>query len=127
MIQDDLETNEALVAASVAIYMFMVGVSALVWGPASDYFGRKATYYMGGAGFITTTMVCIFAPNIGVLVAFRALQGAAGAGGGEGSGFGCSRGACCKGTMVCKALLGAAGAHHGAKGGLRGGLPACGV
>ena len=41
MIQEDLETNEALVAASVAIYMFMVGVAALVWGPASDWFGRK--------------------------------------------------------------------------------------
>ena len=47
-------------------------------GPASDKFGRCITYFVSGALFIATSIVCIFAPNIGILVAFRALQGAAG-------------------------------------------------
>ena len=47
MIQDDFGCSQALVAASVAIYMVMVGVAALVWGPASDRFGRKVRFALG--------------------------------------------------------------------------------
>ena len=79
----------------------------LVWAPASDCSGRKvcisplcvvpaspflplflscqAAYFVSGLTYEATTIVCIFAPNIGVLVAFRALQGAAGE-----TGVGCS-------------------------------------
>lgn len=41
-------------------------------------FGRRAVYLTSTAMFLATSLVCVFAPNIGVLVAFRALQGAAG-------------------------------------------------
>ena len=58
--------------------MFMVGVAALVLGPASDRFGRRPVYMVSSIVFIASSIVCIFAPNIGVLVAFRALQGLAG-------------------------------------------------
>jgi DHA1 family bicyclomycin/chloramphenicol resistance-like MFS transporter len=66
------------VALSVSIYMFMVGLASLVWGPASDKYGRKIIYIAASIFFIATSIVCIFSPNIGVLVAFRALQGIAG-------------------------------------------------
>jgi hypothetical protein len=36
VIQADLNTSPQLVAASVAIYMVLVGLGSLVWGPASD-------------------------------------------------------------------------------------------
>ena len=65
-------------AASVAIYMFMVGVAALVCGPASDRFGRKAVFLVSSVAFLASSIICIFAPSIAVLVAFRALQGFAG-------------------------------------------------
>ncbi len=44
---------------------------------------------MSAVAFLVSTIVCIFAPNIGVLVAFRALQGAAGAWLGKGGGAVC--------------------------------------
>jgi DHA1 family bicyclomycin/chloramphenicol resistance-like MFS transporter len=44
-------------------------------GPAADRYGRRLTYWLCAGGFLATTLVCIFAPTIGVLVAFRALQG----------------------------------------------------
>ncbi|GAX85787.1 hypothetical protein CEUSTIGMA_g13202.t1 [Chlamydomonas eustigma] len=53
----------------------MVGFASLVWGPASDKYGRKIIYIAASIFFIATSIVCMFAPNIGVLVAFRALQG----------------------------------------------------
>jgi hypothetical protein len=45
----------------------------------ADRFGRRITYAAGSVLFLGTSLGCIFAPTIGVLVAFRALQGLAGA------------------------------------------------
>jgi hypothetical protein len=61
---------------AVTPVLTMVGV--VQQGPCSDKFGRRITYFVSGGLFIATSLVCIFAPSIGVLVAFRALQGAAG-------------------------------------------------
>eukprot|EP00879_Flechtneria_rotunda_P011779 GHRR01012306.1.p1 GENE.GHRR01012306.1~~GHRR01012306.1.p1 ORF type:complete len:533 (+),score=148.56 GHRR01012306.1:152-1750(+) len=72
---EDLNADQGLVAASVAIYMFTVGIGSVVWGPMSDRFGRRITYMIGSVVFLGTSIGCIFAPTIGVLVAFRALQG----------------------------------------------------
>eukprot|EP00775_Hariotina_reticulata_P008932 gene8932-9109_t len=73
----DLQADASLVAASVAIYMFTVGVGSVIWGPLADRFGRNVTYYICCITFLGTTLACVFAPNIAVLVAFRALQGLA--------------------------------------------------
>lgn len=58
--------------------MLQVGIGTLVWGPASDKFGRRTMYIVGMVLFLGTTLGCLFAPTIGVLVAFRGLQGLAG-------------------------------------------------
>eukprot|EP00026_Physarum_polycephalum_P007174 Phypoly_transcript_07231.p1 GENE.Phypoly_transcript_07231~~Phypoly_transcript_07231.p1 ORF type:complete len:483 (+),score=54.48 Phypoly_transcript_07231:159-1607(+) len=76
-IQDHFHTTQGVVALSVALFMFMVGVSALVWGPASDYFGRVKVLYVGTVGYIAMNIVCLLAPSILILIIFRALQGAA--------------------------------------------------
>uniref|UniRef100_A0A383WNZ1 Major facilitator superfamily (MFS) profile domain-containing protein n=1 Tax=Tetradesmus obliquus TaxID=3088 RepID=A0A383WNZ1_TETOB len=73
----DLRADAGLVAASVAIYMLTVGIGSLFWGPMADRFGRRITYAVGSVLFLGTSVGCIFAPTIGVLVAFRALQGLA--------------------------------------------------
>ncbi|KAF6254077.1 major facilitator superfamily domain-containing protein [Scenedesmus sp. NREL 46B-D3] len=57
--------------------MLTVGVGSLFWGPMADRFGRRITYAVGSVLFLGTSIGCIFAPTIGVLVAFRALQGLA--------------------------------------------------
>eukprot|EP00877_Chromochloris_zofingiensis_P010564 jgi/Chrzof1/5761/Cz16g14250.t1 len=76
-VEADLNTSAALVAASVSIYMFTVGIFSLFWGPFADRFGRRIAYFLASAVFVAVTVVCIVAPNITVLVIFRALQGAA--------------------------------------------------
>lgn len=58
--------------------MFAVGLGSLGWGPASDRYGRKVVYLVAAAFFLASSIVCIFAPSIGVLIAVRAVQGAAG-------------------------------------------------
>lgn len=73
----DLNADQGLVAASVAIYMFLVGIGTLLWGPASDRFGRRSMYIVGMVLFLGTTLGCLFAPTIDFLVAFRGLQGLA--------------------------------------------------
>jgi DHA1 family bicyclomycin/chloramphenicol resistance-like MFS transporter len=52
----------------------------------ADRFGRRITYVSSSVLFLGTSVGCIFAPTIGVLLALRALQGFAG---------GCFR--CCSG------------------------------
>ncbi|GAA4671446.1 MFS transporter [Phytohabitans rumicis] len=56
-------------------------LSALLLGAGSlgDKFGRRRLYLIGLAGFTLASIVCAAAPSIGVLVAARAVQGAAGA------------------------------------------------
>lgn len=44
-------------------------------GPFSDRFGRRVTYNICTVVYIGTTLGCVFSPNIGVLIAMRALQG----------------------------------------------------
>lgn len=77
-IQTDLHSTPELVAASVAIYMFFVGAWAFVWGPACDAYGRRPVLLLNTLVFVGASLGCIFAPNIQLLIAFRALQGAAG-------------------------------------------------
>ncbi|KAI8462625.1 MAG: major facilitator superfamily domain-containing protein [Monoraphidium minutum] len=76
-IERDLNTTATMTAASVSLYLVMVGLAALLWGPVADRFGRRLTLFVSSLLFLGTTLVCVFAPTIEVLVAFRALQGAA--------------------------------------------------
>jgi MFS family permease len=76
-IREDLNTTDSMTTASVGIYMLFIGLGSLVWGPAADRFGRRATYLASAALFLATTIACIFSPNIVFLLVFRALQGLA--------------------------------------------------
>lgn len=75
-IEKDLSTTQTLVVISVSIYLFMNGIFSLLWGPISDRYGRKIATIMVLGIFVAVSIVCIFAPNIIVLIIFRALQGA---------------------------------------------------
>ncbi|WIA12850.1 hypothetical protein OEZ85_006476 [Tetradesmus obliquus] len=76
-IQADLHTTIELVVSSVAIYMFVIGAGALLWGPLSDWLGRRAAFLAATLLFLATSVPCIFAPSIYLLIVFRALQGLA--------------------------------------------------
>src|SRR3546814_4931405 len=53
----------------------------LVYGPVSDMVGRKPPLYFGLVVFVLASLGCALAPNIHVLIGFRALQGVGGAAG----------------------------------------------
>jgi DHA1 family bicyclomycin/chloramphenicol resistance-like MFS transporter len=71
------QTNAKASSAVVACFVFAVGVSSLAWGPFCDLLGRKLTYLLSTALFAAATVGCVFAQNIEMMLAFRALQGPA--------------------------------------------------
>jgi len=60
-------------------YLLTLSALLILAGALSDYFGRRRMFLVGLAGFGITSALCGIAPNLELLVAFRLLQGAAGA------------------------------------------------
>lgn len=63
----------------VDAYLLTLGSLILVAGSLSDLLGRKRILSLGLWGFGLASLLCALAPNIGLLIVFRALQGMAGA------------------------------------------------
>lgn len=70
-----LSARYELVQWTVTIYMFSAGIAQLVWGSASDRFGRKPVLAAGLAIFLAGCLGAALAPHIAVLLAARAAQG----------------------------------------------------
>jgi len=60
---------------TVMAFFLAMGLSQIVYGPASDIVGRKPPIYFGLCLFIVGSSICFFAPNISWLIAGRILQG----------------------------------------------------
>jgi len=60
-------------------YLLTLGSLILLGGSLGDIFGERRVFALGVGGFGATSLLCALAPSIGLLVAFRALQGVAGA------------------------------------------------
>jgi EmrB/QacA subfamily drug resistance transporter len=60
---------------------YLVTLSALLVlaGALNDYYGRRRMFAVGLVGFLVTSLLCGIAPSMELLIAFRVLQGAAGA------------------------------------------------
>lgn len=80
-IRDVFHTSEQWMQFTIAIYMFGFSVSHLVYGPLSDYVGRKKPLLIGIGICVIGTLICLVAANITTFILGRFLQGAgAGAG-----------------------------------------------
>jgi len=67
----DVEDNKLLI-----IMIFLgLGVGPLIFGPVSDSKGRKPTVYAGFAVFLAASFLCVFAPNLEIMLLGRVLQG----------------------------------------------------
>jgi EmrB/QacA subfamily drug resistance transporter len=68
-------------AENFVYYGYLLSLSALLIlaGALNDYYGRRRMFTVGLIGFGITSLLCGLAPNILLLIAFRVLQGAAGA------------------------------------------------
>src|SRR5213596_205870 len=60
-------------------YLLTLGSLILLGGSLGDIFGERRIFALGVGAFGVTSLLCAVAPSIGLLVAFRALQGVAGA------------------------------------------------
>lgn len=73
-----LHTDTHAVQMSLMAFFVSFAISQIVYGPASDIFGRKPPLYVGIALFVVGSVGCALAPDIGWLIAFRFLQGLGG-------------------------------------------------
>jgi EmrB/QacA subfamily drug resistance transporter len=60
-------------------YLLTLGSFILLGGSLGDIFGERRVFALGVGGFGLSSLLCAIAPSIGALIAFRALQGVAGA------------------------------------------------
>jgi EmrB/QacA subfamily drug resistance transporter len=60
-------------------YLLVLGSLILIGGSLSDIYGQRRIFAIGVGAFGLCSLACAAAPTIGVLIAARALQGAAGA------------------------------------------------
>jgi EmrB/QacA subfamily drug resistance transporter len=63
----------------VNAYLVALSSLILIGGSLGDIFGKRRVFALGLAGFGLCSVACALAPTIGVLIAARAVQGAAGA------------------------------------------------
>src|SRR3954468_11819402 len=70
-------------AAQLTITTSMLGLASgqLVAGPISDALGRRRPLLAGVAAYAAASLLCAVAPTIWLLLAFRLVQGVAGAAG----------------------------------------------
>jgi EmrB/QacA subfamily drug resistance transporter len=79
VLQKDLHTSLAGAQWVVESYQLLLASLLLVGGALGDRYGRRRLFMIGVALFSLTSLGCAVAPSIGLLVAARALQGAAAA------------------------------------------------
>lgn len=59
----------------VTMIFLGLGVGQLFFGPLSDSLGRKPIVYLGFTVFLIASIICLFAPNLEIMLVGRVLQG----------------------------------------------------
>jgi EmrB/QacA subfamily drug resistance transporter len=78
-IQTDLHTSVRGAQWIVNAYMLTLGALILIGGAAGDRYGRRRVFLLGVIVFTGASVACGLAPNVGMLIAARAVQGVGGA------------------------------------------------
>ena len=74
----DLDTDLAVLQWTVNAYMLTLAGLILLGGALGDRFGRRRVFVIGVMWFAAASLLCGLAPNAGVLITARALQGIGG-------------------------------------------------
>lgn len=74
-------TSSSMIQLGLTTSMIGLAVGQIFFGPLSDRYGRRLPLVSAMWLFIASTLLCLFSQNIEQFVAFRLLQGIAGAGG----------------------------------------------
>ncbi|MFD5946402.1 MFS transporter [Streptomyces collinus] len=75
----DLDANLSALQWTVNAYMVTLAGLILLGGALGDRLGRRKVFVVGVVWFAVASLLCGIAPNAGVLIAARALQGVGGA------------------------------------------------
>jgi MFS family permease len=78
-IEDDLGGGLTAQQWVVNAYLLALGSLILIGGSLGDIYGERHVFAVGVVAFGVFSVACALAPTIGVLIAARALQGAAAA------------------------------------------------
>ena len=73
-IAEDYATDTHGVELSLTAFFFGLFIGQLLYGTATDKFGRKKPLYVGLAIYVITSIACAWAPNIEWLIAMRFFQ-----------------------------------------------------
>ncbi|MBA3685908.1 MAG: multidrug effflux MFS transporter [Planctomycetes bacterium] len=73
-----LGADVGMVQMSLMVYFAAIALSQLIYGPASDRFGRKPPLYVGLGLFVAGSCGCALAPSIESLIVWRVIQGLGG-------------------------------------------------
>lgn len=71
----NLHADTGAVQMSLTAFFIALSLGQSFYGPLSDMIGRKRPLYLGLTLFSIGSIGCALAPNIGVLIAFRFVQG----------------------------------------------------
>jgi MFS family permease len=71
----DLDADFAGLQWTVNAYTLTLAAFILLGGSLSDRFGRRRVFVVGVCWFAVASLLCGLAPNVGTLIAARALQG----------------------------------------------------
>ncbi|MBT2510993.1 Bcr/CflA family multidrug efflux MFS transporter [Streptomyces sp. ISL-98] len=80
-VTESLRSPAATVQLTLTACLAGMALGQLVVGPMSDRFGRRRPLLLGMIVYVVATAICAFAPSAELLIAFRLLQGLAGAAG----------------------------------------------
>ena len=73
----DLATTPNRVNLTLSGFLLGFALCQMIFGPVSDRFGRRPVMFVGLGLYLAASLLCSFAPSIGVLIAGRVLQGMA--------------------------------------------------
>ncbi|GAC1545627.1 MAG: MFS transporter [Herpetosiphon sp.] len=71
----DWHVSPATAGLTISVLVLMIALASSSYGPLSDAVGRKRVMVSSCFVLAVPTLLCAFAPNFGVLLLFRALQG----------------------------------------------------
>ncbi|KAI9266772.1 major facilitator superfamily domain-containing protein [Phascolomyces articulosus] len=71
--QEYFQTTDTAINASVAIYVFLIGFSPVIWSSFSDVYGRRPIYLISFMIAIVGSVCCAVSVNIAMFIAFRAV------------------------------------------------------
>jgi multidrug resistance protein len=71
-------TNTSLASFVISIYILGYAIGPLIMAPLSEIYGRLPVYHVSNALFVIFTVACAVSSNLGMLMAFRFLDGCVG-------------------------------------------------